>query len=339
MSQQIDILITLPFTSEQLMRLQEVSTRLRITQVRARKTEDVPNEVWQRVEVLYTNRVLPTAEQAPNLSWIQFHWAGVDHALDTPILNKPGLLATTLSGAAATQVAEYVLMMLLSLGHRMITILNDQKRGEWAKDRWERFSPVELRDRTVGIVGYGSIGRQVARMLIPFGAKVLACKQNAMSPRDNGYYPDGFGDPEADYVHRLYPSTAIRSMVRECDFVVITVPLTSDTRNLINSEVLLAMKPSAFLVDVSRGGVVDHEALVEVLRTSRIAGAALDVYPDEPLPPDNILWKLSNVILTPHISGNTPYYDDRAIVLFSENLQRYLAKAPLLNLVNPLRGY
>ncbi len=335
----IEVLVTLPFTEEQLARLSSLYSRVRITQLRTRHAEEVPAEVWQRTEVLYTNRVLPTPEQAPVLRWIQFHWAGIDHALNAPILMKPGVIATSLSGASATQVAEYVVMMLLSLGHRLPSLMAHQRAGDWPKERWERFSPRELRDATVGIIGYGSIGRQVARLLHPFGAHILATKRDAMHPQDEGYTPTGFGDPEGDYLQRLYPAVAIKSMVKECDFLVITVPLCEGTRNLVDAGIIEAMKPNTFIVDVSRGGVVDHEALVEALRSNRIAGAALDVYPEEPLPGGSLLWKLNNVILTPHISGNSPYYDDRAITLFEKNLASYLAGKPLFNCIDLARGY
>ncbi len=338
-SNPIEVLITTQLTDELIQRLSGVSPRLKINIYPAQKTEDVPANVWSRVEVLYTNRVIPTPEQAPNLRWIQFHWAGVDHALDAPILHKPGLLATTLSGAAATQMAEYVLMMLLALGHRLPEMISYQKRGEWAQDRWERFIPIELRDSMVGIVGYGSIGRQVARLLQPFGAKVIATKRDAKNPRDSGYTPEGMGDPEGDYLLRLYPPEALRSMLKECDFVVVTVPKTPATENLIGVEEISAMKPSAFLVDVSRGGIVDHTALLSALKERKIAGAALDVYPQEPLPPDSPLWKLPNVLLTPHISGNTSSYKERAMGLFAENLRRYLLDLPLFNLIDLEQGY
>jgi phosphoglycerate dehydrogenase-like enzyme len=128
-------------------------------------------------------------------------------------------------------------------------------------------------------------------------------------------------------------------MLKECDFVIITTPLTSETHNLIGPKELAALKPTAFLVDISRGGVVDHAALYSVLRDQKIAGAALDVYPEEPLLPDNPIWKLPNVILTPHIAGNTQHYDERAVAFFAENLHRYLAGLPLYNRVDIQRGY
>ncbi len=339
MSEQIEVLVTLPFSDEMIQQLKEVSPNLHIQVVKARKVDEIDPEIWKNIEVLYTNRVLPSAEQAPNLKWIQFHWAGIDHAVTASIMAKPGLTATTLSGAAASQVAEYIVGMMLALGRHLPDLIGLQRLAEWPRERWERFSPRELRDSVVGIVGYGSIGRQTARLLQPFGATVLAAKRDAMHPEDLDYAPEGMGDPQGDMVHRLYPIQALRSMLKECDFVAITVPLTPETRGLVGATELAALKPTAFLIDTSRGGVLDHSALIPVLRERKIAGAALDVYPEEPLPADSPLWRLSNAILTPHISGNTPYYDERATALFAENLQRYVSGLPLFNQYDTERGY
>jgi phosphoglycerate dehydrogenase-like enzyme len=339
MTEPIEVLITTPFHESLLARLNEISPRLKITVQKASRPEDIPPDLWARIEILYTNRVIPAVEQVPRLRWIQFHWAGVDHVVNNPLLTKAGVVATTLSGAAASQMAEYILMMLLSLGHRLHDMLTFQKRGEWARDRWDRFSPLELRGSTIGIVGYGSIGRHTARLLQPFGATVLATKRDAMHPEDYDYIPPGMGDPGGDLVHRIYPAEALRSMLKECDFIVITLPKTSATQNLIKAEELAVCKSTAYLVDVSRGGIIDHNALFNALKDRKIAGAALDVYPEEPLPAESPLWKLPNVILTPHISGNTPNYDERAIEMFAANLQRFIAGLPLYNRIDPTRGY
>jgi phosphoglycerate dehydrogenase-like enzyme len=339
MTDPIEILITIAFSDDQLEQLRGISTNLKLRVVKATKAEEIPSDIWATTEVLYTSRVLPSLEAAPKLRWIQFHWAGVDHAVSAPILRKPGLTATSMSGASASQVAEYIVMMLLALGHKMPDMVNAQKRSEWPKDRWERFSPRELRDSTVGIVGYGSIGRQVARLLHPFGVTVLATKQDVMHPSDEGYTPDGLGDLNGDYIQRIYPPEALRSMIKVCDFVVITVPLTQKTRNMINLEILDGLQPTAYLVDASRGGIIDHAALINALKDHKLAGAALDVFPEEPLSSESPLWKMPNVIISPHISGNTPYYDDRALALFRQNLERYLAGQPLLNPIDPMRGY
>jgi phosphoglycerate dehydrogenase-like enzyme len=225
------------------------------------------------------------------------------------------------------------------MGHRLPDLVVAQKKSEWPRDRWERFTPQELRASTVGIVGYGSIGRQIARLLREFGATILATKRDVMHPEDPGYTPENQGDVTGELVHRLYPPQALHSMLRECDFVVVTLPLTRETRHMIGATELAALKPTAYLVDISRGGIVDQNALVTALRERKLAGAAIDVFEQEPLPADHPLWKFPNVILTPHIAGITPYYDQRAVKLFAENLTRYLAGLPLYNRFDPSRGY
>jgi phosphoglycerate dehydrogenase-like enzyme len=335
----IDLLVTFPLSTEILETLQSVSPRLRVTVHPAQTADDIPAEVWARCEVLYTARVLPTRTLAPQLKWIQFYYAGINHAISAPIMQDARISATTMSGASASQMAEYVLGMLLALGHRLPALIENQNRAEWPENRWERFLPQELRDSTVGIVGYGSIGRQIARLLHPFGATVLATKFNAMQPADSGYRLENQGDADGTFVHRLYPHQALRSMARDCDFLVVTAPLTSSTRGAVNAEVFAALPPHACLIDVSRGGIVDHGALLDALENNRLHGAALDVFPTEPLSPGSPLWDLPNVIITPHISGNSPHYAERAADLFSANLQRYLANQPLYNLVDLEKGY
>ena len=339
MDDQTEVLITLSFTDEQIKQISDVSPRLSVEKVVARKADEVNDEIWKKVEVLYTNRVLPKPEQAPRLRWIQLHWAGLDHVLDEPIIHREGMSITSMSGASSSQMAEHAVMMMLALGHHLPDVFAHQKRAEWPSGRWELFSPHELRDSTVGIIGYGSIGRQIARLLQVFGATVLATKRDVLHPEDTGYIIDGLGDPGGDLVNRLYPPQALVTMIKECDFVVVTLPLTASTRGIIGAKELDAFDPSAFLVDISRGGVVDHNHLIPLLREHKIAGAALDVYPVEPLPADSPLWKLPNVILTPHIAGFSPRYDERAIDLFIQNLHRYLEDLPLYNRLDPTLEY
>jgi phosphoglycerate dehydrogenase-like enzyme len=229
--------------------------------------------------------------------------------------------------------------MLLALGHRIPQAMEHKARGDWPPDRGEIFQPQELNQSTIGIVGYGSIGRQVAKLLNAFGATVLATKRNARRPADDGYMLEGAGDPGGDYLQRLYPAEALNSMLKECDYVVLCVPLTKDSHGLIGKVELEEMKAHAYLVDVSRGGVVNHDDLILALNEGKIAGAALDVYPEEPLPGDNPLWKLPNVILTPHIAGFSREYNSRAVDLFVENLERYLDGKQLLNLIDLQHGY
>jgi phosphoglycerate dehydrogenase-like enzyme len=335
----VEVLVIMPFTEGEIQALRDVSPRLRITVLPVLDVREVPAEVWARTEVLYTDRVIPTPEQVPALRWIQCHFAGVDFALDLPVFRKPEIAVTTLSGAAAPQMAEFAVMMMLALGRRLPELAASQVRAEWPRDRWERFRPVDLRGSTVGIVGYGSIGREIARLLNAFGATVLAVKRDVLHPEDTGYSIPGLGDPGGDLFNRLYPYQAMKSMLKECDFVAVVLPLTSETRGMIGVAELAVMKPSAYLISMARGGVIDPPALTAALQEKRIAGAALDAFVDEPLPANSPLWRLPNVIVTPHVGGMSTQYNRRAVDLFVENLKRYLADAPLLNRFDLKKGY
>jgi phosphoglycerate dehydrogenase-like enzyme len=335
----VEVLVTVPFSEKLINQLSAVSPKINLTALAVQKASEIPADVWMRTEVLYTGHVIPEPDEAPALRWVQFHFAGIDRYLEEPILKREDLLVTTLSGAAAPQVAEYALSMMLALGHKLPGLMASQKKSEWPKDRFEKFAPVELNGKTVGIVGYGSIGRQIARLLQPFGVTILATKRNGFNPADEGYVVEGAGDPHGDFVHRLYPPQALRSMLKECHFIVVTVPMTPETRNMINAPIFDALKPGTFLVDVSRGGVVNQNDLVDALKSNKLAGAALDVFPEEPLPKNSPLWQNPNVIISPHISGGSDLYKERAAALFSENLLRYLSGLHLYNVFDRKRGY
>lgn len=339
MTSPLHVLITHPFDEALLTRLRGVSPRLNIISKPAQTAAEIPAEIWEKVEVLYSLGTLPKPQQVPALRWVQCHLAGLDHWKDEPLLAHPQVTVTHMSGAAASQMAEYILMGLLALGHRLPEIQAAQAKREWAQDRWTRFLPLELRGATVGIIGYGSVGRQTARLLHTFGATVLAVKRNAMQPADTGYTPQGLGDPQGDYAHRIYPVEAICSALSQCDFVVVTVPLTPSTRNLLGEREIACLKPTAGIVDVSRGSVINPSALFNALKSGKLSGAILDVFDQEPLPPESPFWSLPNVIISPHISGSSPHYNARAVELFGENLLRYLSGLALYNRYDPQEGY
>ena len=339
MANPIEVLITVPFSDPLLTTLHEVSPRLHFTLQPAHKPEEISAEVWAKTEILYTAHLLPEVEKVSNLRWIQFHFSGIDFISQSPLLEKPGLIVTNLSGANSIQVAEYVVMMMLALGHKLPDLMANQAKTEWPRDRSERFTPNELYRSTVGIIGYGSGGRQIARLLQPFGVNILAIKRDVLHPQDAGYIQNGLGDPEGNLFTRLYPVQALKSMLHQCDFIVVTIPLTPTTRNLIGMEELAVVKPTAVLIDISRGGIVDHDDLIAALQEHRLAGAALDVFPEEPLPPSSPLWRMPNVMVTPHISGMSQFYNERAVALFAENINRYLEGLQLYNLFDPAIGY
>jgi len=340
----LHVLVTLPLSEELRDEIRRVSERVELVVQPARSPRDIPDEVWAQTQVLYTHSALPEPDQAPQLRWIQTHTAGVDHLLDRPIVQAEGVLLTSASGIHVTTIAEYVFMMMLALGHKLPRLMALQAEAIWPETPWpdpdERLVPRELRGGTLGIMGYGSLGRELARLGRAFGMEVLAVKRDVRRPSDpDSYTLPGTGDPEGVYFHRLYPPEALISMARDCDFLAITVPLTESTRGAVNAEVLAAMKPTAYLINVSRGGVVDEAALLAALRAGQIAGAALDVFESEPLPADSPLWKQPNLIVTPHVAGMSRDYEARAVRLFVENLRRYLAHKDLLNQVDRARGY
>ena len=334
----IPVLITVDMPDALLDRLRAVSPHIEIDLLPTGDASDFTEEQLGEMEVLYTRQALPEPEQVPNLRWIQFHWSGIDAFVDQSLL-RSDMIVTTLSGAAVPQMAEFALTMMLSLSHHMPSMMEDQKEKVWADNKFTRFRPKELRGSTVGIVGYGNIGREIARICQALGAQVLATKRDLKTLDAGGYVLEGMGDLQADIPERLYPPQALPSMASECDFLVLTVPLTPETRGLVNAKVFESMKDTAYLIDVSRGGVVDQGALVEALREETIAGAALDVYPVEPLPESSPLWELPNVILSPHVAGTSGQYLERAADLFAKNLRRYVANEPLLNRYDSKRGY
>jgi phosphoglycerate dehydrogenase-like enzyme len=335
----VEILVTLPFTNQQLERIREISPRVKVVQYKARKAEDIPPEAWSKANVLYTDSVLPQIIQAPLIDWVQFHITGIDALVDAPFLEKPGLKITTASGASSPQMAEFALTMMLALGHNLPELFANQAKTDWPEHRWEKYQPAELRGATVGLVGYGSINRELARLLQPFQVTVLAAKRDVMHPQDNDYSPPEIGDPDGELFHRLYPTQALKSMLKECDFIVVAVPLTEKTHHLIGAEELAVCKPGAYIVDVSRGGVINPEALLQALKDNKLGGAALDVFVNEPLPPTDPLWKAPRTLITPHIGGFSARYDDRAVELFMGNIENYLNERPLFNQFNFHRGY
>jgi len=335
----VQILITMPFTDQQIEKITSISPLLKVSAIRAHQPDEIPEDVWARTQVLYTDSVLPEPEMVPHLKWIQFHYTGIDYAINKPIMSKPDLLVTTMSGANAPQMAEYAVSMMLVLGANVKLMIENQSKSTWPDRRWEHYKQHELRGSTVGLIGYGSINREIARLLQPFQVSILAAKRDLKQLKDDGYFPEGTGDPEGNLFTRLYPAQALKSMLKECDFVVAALPLTSATRNMIGADDFAAMKNTAYFIDLSRGGITDLAALKEALEKKVIAGAVVDVFPEEPLPANSPLWKVPNLMISPHVGGVSPHYNNRAVDLFCTNLRRYLEKAPLFNRFEAERGY
>ncbi|HEU5229695.1 MAG TPA: D-2-hydroxyacid dehydrogenase [Ktedonobacteraceae bacterium] len=335
------VLITAPIETSWLERLQKLSPDLDIRRWPPSSEGEMPDDLWQQVEVLYTSFAtrLPPPEHTPQLRWVQLYSAGPDPLLNDPLFLSPVVFTTT-SGIHAVTMAEYVFTVLLAWFHELPRMLKHQQQGQWpsSTDRSSLFVGEELWGKSIAIVGYGSIGRQVARLAKTFGMRVLAM-QRGTDHRDHGFQFPGIGDPEGILPDHFYTPEQLYSLLRESDIVVIAVPLTPNTRGMFNEAAFHAMKSTAFLVNLARGDVCDEVDLVRALSEKQIAGAALDVFHIEPLPSNHPLWHLDNVFISPHVAGLTSHYSERAAMIFEENLRRYLSGDPLYNVVNKERGY
>jgi len=267
-------------------------------------------------EVLYAwnfpRHLLPRAKR---LRWVQNMGAGVERFL-IPELPK-GVALTRIAGIFGPWMAEYVLGWCL--WHTQRTELF---RAQQRESRWRQVDPLRLHGAELCIVGLGDIGRTIARAARGVGMRVSGVSQSGR---------------KAPGVDRVYRARDLSKPLASADFVVLTVPLTLATRGLIGVRELARMKPSAWLVNIGRGPLVDEGALLEALSGKRIGGAILDVFDEEPLPAEHPLWKLENVVITPHISG--PSTPDEIGPIFDDNLRRYLARRPLRFEVDRKRGY
>lgn len=333
----INVIVANDFSDAIMEQLHNISPRLHIV----RHYPDVPQTAWEECEVLYTVRHYPEPEQVPRLRWIQFNYAGIERSLNKRIVQAQDITLTTLSGIHAQPIANYCLMMMLAFNFQLPRMMREQQQSLWIPEPHATYKPIDMNKRTVGIVGYGAIGREIARVCHALGMRVLASKRDAKQPiqNPNEYNPPNAGDPTGDIPERIYPTEATSVMARECDYLIVTAPLTPATKHMINDKVFEAMKPSAVLINIARGALVDEEALVSALAAGKIGGAALDVFEAEPLPTTSALWQMENVVISPHVSGNSVAYHEKAADVFAENLRRYVEKRPLMNVVNRELGY
>ncbi len=321
----LKIISTFPFSTESRAELREAAGRdvLCITNTDAFLSRLREAEVLCSYWIPNDWRIL-----APHLRWLQYSSGGVDELLPTGILDADsGVVVTTAAGITANTISEYVFGSMLMFNRTWPEMIRLQDRHVWPRSaHWYNLGGRELGDQTVGIIGLGSIGRRVAQLGKAFGMHVLAMRRTQLT----------LDDPDVD---QYYPRERLHEMLHECDYVVLSVPLTRDTQHLIGEAELRAMRSHAYLINVARGQVVDEQALIRALQAGWIAGTGLDVVEKEPLTADSPLYSLSNVILTPHISGLSVQYDKRLMALFADNLQRYRAGEPLRNRYDPERGY
>ena len=261
--------------------------------------------------------------RAPRLCWIQFSSSGVGKFVERMGLGPTSIIVTNVAGVHATPLAEFVLFAMLYFAKRMPRVLADQRRHHW-----EQFAVTNLRGATLGLVGLGGVGREVARLARAVGMRVVAIRR---SPGEGGnQVPD---------VEAVYSTDRLRELLAESDYVTLILPHTPETAGLIGKAELAAMKPGAVLINIARGTIVDEPALIEALRSGHLGGAALDVFAIEPLPTESPLWDMPNVLTTPHTISTAVDENELVIDLFCDNLRRFLAGKPLRNVYDRDRGY
>ena len=262
-----------------------------------------------------------------NLQWIHAPTAAV-HQFLFPELIDSKIILTNSTEVHGPVVAEHVIALIFALAKKIHQAAVLQQKHVWGKEAmWrESYIPREVAGATLGLIGVGSIGRRVAPMASALGMRVIAVREHIEK-----------GAPEG--VEAVFAPSELDKLLSQSDFVIMAAPLISATEGLLNAERLALMKPDGFLINVGRGPQVDEDALADALRNRRIAGAALDVFEHEPLPPDSPLWDLDNLLITPHTAGLTEKLWDRHYDLFSDNLRRYLSGQPLRHVVDKHKGY
>jgi phosphoglycerate dehydrogenase-like enzyme len=286
-----------------------------------------PEELSQEIadaEVYYGFPSVDLLREAKALRWIQSPSAGVNYLQNLPELVGSDIVLTNTRGAHGPSIGEHTFALLFALTRHIPESVLAQKEHHWARNELYRTSN-EIWGRTMGIVGYGAIGRSVAQRARGFDMEVLAV--------------DPHPEPGAPFVHETWGMERLPDLLAQSDVVVVSAPLTDESYHLLDALALANMKPSAYLIVVSRGGIVEENALVAALKEGKLAGAGLDVTEVEPLPADSPLWEAPNIIITPHTAGDSNEKERRCVEIFKENLQRYAHGETLLNLVDKQRGY
>jgi phosphoglycerate dehydrogenase-like enzyme len=280
------------------------------------------------VEILFGISIRPEQFMAARkLRWIHSQAAAV-HQLMFPELVNSDVIITNARDVHGPVVAEQVIGMMFALAKRIPAAVRFQQKHVWGQDAMSsgRLRTRELAGATVGLVGLGSIGRKVAQHASSLGMRVIAVREHPEKEKPQ-------------YVEEVLPTSRLHDLLEQSDYVVLSAPVTSETTGMIGSRQLAAMKPHAFLLNVGRGPLINEAALIDVLRQHKIGGAALDVFDQEPLPPDSPLWDLEDLLVTPHTAGISEKMWERHYALLSDNLRRYLSGRPLLGLVDKHSGY
>ena len=330
-------LCTLPLPDSWFDQLRERMPDVAIHRLAPGESPDAA--ILATVDLLHTATWFPEPQHASSLRCVQLDTSGVDHVRGTALW-EAGVPIATLGGIAPVPMAEYALMTILELAHRMPLIVTHRENRTWPSnaDRLDSLTPRSLAGATVGIVGYGRIGREISRLATAFGMNVIGVRRTAGSGVSADKFDTGRLAPGTDQAD-VVSMEQLDDAISRSDFLVVVVPLTELTRGMIGAAQLDLLPEGAFVINIARGGIVDEAALLERLRDGRIAGVALDVFDDEPLPAASPWWSEPGALVTPHVAGLASQYHAQTLDLVVENLSRLAAGQPIVNEVDRVSGY
>lgn len=316
--QQMKILINTIVTAKHCQQIQSISDQVRIVQ-----TQDHQQLLQEIIDtdIVFGGLNLSLFEKAQQLKWLQVLGAGVDGVL-FPELVKSDVVLTSAKGIVGTHLADQTWALLLGL---LRGIGRSVRERTWENRMSIRHSAWELSGRTLGIVGLGGTGIEVARRAQGFEMRTIAVDPEDLEP--------------PSFVKSVWPMGRFDDLLKESDVVSICAPLTQETERMFNYPAFQQMKQHALLINVTRGKIVDGSDLIRALNEGLIGGAGLDVTPEEPLPTDNPLWDMPNVIITPHVAGGSPVRLDRTVELFCQSLELFMSNKPLLSVIDKYKGY
>jgi len=311
---------SIPFLPRHLDRLQQIApgSRIIIVDHAADLARQAPSAdvliLWPAVGA----ELVDYCRQTESLRWLHLFTSGVDTLMQSEAGKIPWYRITSTKGIHGYPISDHVLAFIFTFLRQFHGAAQAQRDHRW------QFGALsvgcrEIAGLTVGIVGVGNIGLEVARKCKLLGMTVLGAKRQPI---------------QSEWLDVCYPISDLERLLERSDFVVLSLPLSDESKHIIGRHELMVMKKSAILINIARGGVVDQQALIDALTAGEIAGAGLDVTDPEPLPAESPLWDMSNVVITPHISAQSPQYMDRAIEIIAGNLRRYLADEPLMFEVN-----
>jgi phosphoglycerate dehydrogenase-like enzyme len=307
-------------TETQLNQIRDAAPDMQIVVTRDR---DEIESMLDKVEIAVGGFPHDLISKAHNLRWLQQWGAGADWLMRYPEVIDQDFVLTNVSGVHPIPISEHIFALLLAFARDLHSAIRAQSQRHWkGAAQSELF---ELIGKTMLLIGVGAIGKRTAKIAAALEMRVLGVRRNPTMT--------------VPTVETMFGPDQLLDILPEADFVVLTAPLTHETEKMIGERELRAMKPTAYLVNIGRGGTIDENALIHVLREGWIAGAGLDVFEIEPLPEDSPLWGMENVIITAHYSGLTPHYDERAMGIFLKNLKLYQAGKPLINVIAKKLGY